>query len=101
MRYARARLHCPTTHARSSQWCGHCKRLAPTWEKLADEVADNEGVHVAKVDCTTQRDVCSAQGVRGYPTLKLFTGGDASDGKKYAGSRDLASLKDYLATHSE
>jgi protein disulfide-isomerase-like protein len=80
-------------------WCGHCKRLAPTWEKLAESVESQEKVHVATVDCTKERDVCSKQGVRGYPTLKLFTPGNA-EGTKYAGGRDLAALSDYLNSHA-
>lgn len=94
-------IMCRTFPTLSSQWCGHCKRLAPIWEELADEVEGDANVHVAKVDCTRHRDVCAAHGLRGYPTLQLFTGGDASSGKKYAGSRDVSSLKDYLATHAE
>ena len=30
-------------------WCGHCKRLAPTWEDLAMQYLDQEDVSVAKV----------------------------------------------------
>ena len=80
-------------------WCGHCKRLAPTWVKLAEEFKDRENVHIAKVDCTVDREVCTAEGVRGYPTLKFFT----SDGHaaKYAGGRDLASLTEYATAHSK
>eukprot|EP00441_Pelagodinium_beii_P020439 CAMPEP_0197678456 /NCGR_PEP_ID=MMETSP1338-20131121/90050_1 /TAXON_ID=43686 ORGANISM="Pelagodinium beii, Strain RCC1491" /NCGR_SAMPLE_ID=MMETSP1338 /ASSEMBLY_ACC=CAM_ASM_000754 /LENGTH=132 /DNA_ID=CAMNT_0043259397 /DNA_START=42 /DNA_END=440 /DNA_ORIENTATION=- len=74
-------------------WCGHCKRLAPTWDKLSEEYASTEGVNVAKVDCTEHRPLCQAQGVRGYPTLKLFKSG--AD-EKYKGGRDFATLKSWL-----
>ena len=32
-------------------WCGHCQRLAPTWDELAAETAGK--LNVAKVDCTS------------------------------------------------
>ena len=50
-------------------WCGHCKRLAPTWDELAGEVT---GTSIAKVDCTQHGAICQEQGVRGYPTIKLY-----------------------------
>jgi thioredoxin domain-containing protein 5 len=53
-------------------WCGHCKRLAPDWEKLAFSFKENPSVVIAKVDCTENREICQKYGVRGYPTLKIF-----------------------------
>jgi len=30
-------------------WCGHCKSLAPIWEKVATDLARDEDVLIAKV----------------------------------------------------
>lgn len=46
-------------------WCGHCKRLEPIWERLSEDYPKT-----AKVDCTTDKGVCKAFGVTGFPTLK-------------------------------
>lgn len=81
-------------------WCGHCKRLAPTWEELAakhNKDVDSE-VTIAKVDCTVATALCSAQDVTGYPTLKFFkNGAEKEDGVKYRGNRDAASLEKFIA----
>merc|ERR1712137_904897 len=79
-------------------WCGHCKALKPTWEELSDKVAAK--AMVAKVDCDNKANqgICSEQGVEGFPTLKAFTPGDSTDGNKYEGGRDIASLEDYVNT---
>lgn len=78
-------------------WCGHCKRLAPTWDQLAEDLA-NTTVQVAKVDCTVETALCSEHGVRGYPTLKLFIG---SKTIPYTGARDLQSLVEFVGQHTE
>ena len=45
-----------------------------------------EGVKIGEVDCTVNRDVCSKQGVRGFPTILLFKDGNQLE--EYEGGRD-------------
>ncbi|XP_013791839.1 protein disulfide-isomerase A3-like, partial [Limulus polyphemus] len=69
-------------------WCGHCKRLAPEYEKAATNLKDNDPpVPLAKVDCTSDfgKETCSKYGVSGYPTLKIFKQGEFS--AEYSGPR--------------
>ena len=68
-------------------WCGHCKRLAPTWEELSEHASGHW--NVAKMDCTDEKNqlVCEKYGVRGYPTLKLFINGEHED--DYRGTREI------------
>jgi len=78
-------------------WCGHCKRLAPEYETAATQLKNNDPpVPLAKVDCTSDggKDICSEYGVSGYPTLKIFKGGEFS--AEYNGPRDADGIVKYM-----
>jgi thiol-disulfide isomerase/thioredoxin len=107
-------------------WCSHCRDLAPTWEMLAeimDSAADehldeqleaaahspdytdeeyNEAkklmkpVFIGKVDCVMHKQLCTEQGVRAYPTLRLFVDGKRHGAGDYAGDRTVIGLTAYL-----
>jgi len=72
-------------------WCGHCKKLAPIWDELAD-ASKAEGISIARVDCTKDYTLCTRFDVTGYPTLKFFDQGKLST---YKGERELVALQNY------
>jgi len=71
-------------------WCGHCKNLAPTYEKLAMAYKDAHNVVIAKIDATanTVRD-----DIQGYPTIMAFSKGNE---EKYTGAHDVESLTAFV-----
>mmetsp|Transcript_13301 Transcript_13301/g.22866 ORF Transcript_13301/g.22866 Transcript_13301/m.22866 type:complete len:184 (+) Transcript_13301:41-592(+) len=81
-------------------WCGHCKRLAPTWKELADKYSADDNVAIAKVDCTQQKELCNQHGVRGYPTLKFFKSG-SGEGEKYQGRRSMEDFDTFIKGQME
>ncbi|KAL2212157.1 protein disulfide-isomerase tigA precursor [Sarocladium strictum] len=72
----------------TAPWCGHCKNLAPTWELVATDFANDENVVIAKVDVESgnNKAVAKDQGVTGYPTILWFPAG-SKEGEKYKGGR--------------
>jgi protein disulfide-isomerase-like protein len=74
-------------------WCGHCKKMAPDWNKLMGEFENHATVLVADVDCTAAgKPLCDSNGVQGFPTLKY---GDPSALDDYKEGRDFASLQTF------
>jgi hypothetical protein len=55
-----------------------CQRLAPTWEKFAQEVR-KEGmpIGIGKVDCMAEADLCREAKVLAFPTLRWYHAGEA------------------------
>ena len=67
--------------------------MKPAWDQLSDEFSGSKTVIIADVDCTVEQSLCSKYGVRGYPTIKSFTGNP--HGNAYEGGRDYAALKKF------
>ncbi|KAG6645919.1 hypothetical protein CIPAW_08G156600 [Carya illinoinensis] len=76
-------------------WCGHCKKLAPEYEKLGTSFKKAKSVLIGKVDCDAHKDVCSKYGVSGYPTIQWFPKGSLEP-KKYEGARTAEALTEFV-----
>ncbi|KAH9264757.1 protein disulfide-isomerase domain [Batrachochytrium salamandrivorans] len=72
-------------------WCGHCKTLAPIYEKVAKTFSLESNVR----DATTASAISSTYGIESYPTIKFFAAGSAEP-VNYEGARDEASLIAFL-----
>lgn len=57
-------------------WCGHCKSLAPEYEKAASLLKEkNSEVVLAKIDATENKQMSEKFSIEGFPTLKYFDNG--------------------------
>lgn len=76
-------------------WCGHCKRLAPEYEKAADLLKESGvAARIAKVDSTVEKNAAAAYSIRGYPTLLYFENGQMVE--KYSGGRTADEISKYV-----
>jgi protein disulfide-isomerase A4 len=73
-------------------WCGHCKQLAPEYEKAARKLQAHN-IPLTKVDATVEKRLGEQYGVSGYPTLKVLRYGRRFD---YNGPRDAEGIVKYM-----
>ncbi|KAJ7964765.1 protein disulfide-isomerase like 2-2-like [Quillaja saponaria] len=72
-------------------WCGHCQALTPTWEKAATVL---KGVAtVAALDADAHKSLAQEYGIRGFPTIKVFTPGKPP--VDYQGARDVKPIAEF------
>lgn len=49
--------------------------------------AEGSQIRLGKVDATEETELAQEFGVRGYPTIKFFKGGEKESPKEYSGER--------------
>ena len=78
-------------------WCGHCKKLAPIYEELAQKLAGESDITIAKMDATENEH--NLMPVTGFPTLKLFKPNSKTP-VNYEGDRSLKDLVKFMETQT-
>lgn len=74
-----------------------CKKLAPVWELVAADFANEKNVVIAKVDAEApnSKAVTAKFGVKSYPTIKFFAAGD-KEGIDHTSARSEAAIVEWL-----
>jgi len=81
-----------------ADWCGHCKKLKPTWDETEKEMNKTEK-KMLKINCSEQDDeqlneLMGQYNVKGYPTIILFVDGQPTP---YDGERTAEAFKEALS----
>jgi len=79
-------------------WCGHCKKLAPIYEKVAATFLNEENVVIANVDADAHKSLGQPYGVSGFPTLKWIPADchDADCAEDYNSPREGENLVEFV-----
>ena len=80
-------------------WCGHCKKIAPAWEELAEELSKVSGLVIADFDATANE--ADGVDIKGFPTLKFYARGHKDAPLEFDGERDIDGFKNYLKDNSQ
>jgi thioredoxin 1 len=76
----------------SASWCGPCKALAPTIDKVAAEYAGKLAVY--KVDIDNAQDAASSFDIHSVPTCIFFK--SSKEIGRFTGALDLRSVKGHV-----
>merc|ERR1711871_1201280 len=85
----------------TSEWCTHCKELAPIWVDLQKKIEeygwDKKGLVIAKMDGA--KNECEEE-IKGYPHIVLYPAvpSDQKLRKRqlFTGTREMVKLTDFL-----
>jgi putative thioredoxin len=75
-----------------AEWCGPCRTLTPTLERVAASRGDN--VDLVKVDVDANQNLARTYGVQGIPAVKAFRDGEVVD--EFVGAQPAAAVERFF-----
>ena len=76
-------------------WCGHCKRLAPTYESLSESLESSSSpTKLFRIDAYKYSSIRSIWEIHGFPTIAYFHNGKLVT--RYHGDRTVKAMKSFI-----
>lgn len=79
-------------------WCGHCKKIAPIYEEVAQKLKHNTNLVIAKMDSTANET--EHVSIQGFPTIKFWPAGNKAKALDFEGDRTVEGFIEFLTKHS-
>jgi thioredoxin 2 len=79
-----------------AEWCGPCKAMAPFYEQAARELEPD--FRFLKLDTDRAPELSARYGIRGIPTVIVFTHG--KEAARRSGAMDATTLRNWLTSLS-
>lgn len=80
-----------------ADWCGHCKKAAPEFQKLVSAspitLKDGSKINVKILDADKDKSEISKYNVKGYPTVLIVDGGQTTE---YPGERTASGIIEFM-----
>lgn len=76
-------------------WCGPCKQLGPTLEKVVRQM--NGAVRLVKIDVDKNQQLAAQLGIQSVPTVYAFKNGQPIDA--FAGALPESQIKEFILRH--
>jgi len=79
-------------------WCGHCKKIAPIYEELAQKLKHNTNLIIAKMDATANE--VETVSIQGFPTIKFWPANKKDSPMDFDGDRTVEGFTKFLEKNS-
>lgn len=76
-------------------WCGHCRRIAPLWDDMVEQLGHNKGIQFAEMNID-ENDPPAGFEIKGVPSIHFVAKGKQYQPQVYKGSRLTEDMVEWL-----
>jgi thiol-disulfide isomerase/thioredoxin len=79
-----------------AEWCGHCKRTMPEFNKLKENYNGNIKIIAINSEDIEHKELIKSQNILGYPTIRYYPSGLTDTYTDYSGNRTYEDFLEYV-----